>query len=263
MSLPNTPLTNPLDDSQRQAVKVVLAAVRDDFAADLQDGYPPDIEIPETQWRQRVEELIADLGASADAIINDTVGFDEVATARNILQAADEDNLTLKVCLALLEQVLEQTMPQRRQQIREHAERMRQEQDFLVQYVFGRGEPLATPPFAYTVGLTEKGHPELALVALDDRLSGMILNALGEAAVDGAHLEAGQRLEGLIGNDLSLQVLECPDPLRANLFSAYVDGDPPAALQIVWPDAQGRFPGEPGFDPEMDGMQVMPDHLQP
>lgn len=97
----------------------------------------------------------------------------------------------------------------------------------------------ADPPFAYTVGLTEKGRPELFMSGLDINVMALILNDI--AANENPVI--GDVLEGYVGNGYKLAVVAA-DPKAAAVAvpRAMYGRDKVRALQIVWPDKKGRFP---------------------
>jgi hypothetical protein len=82
---------------------------------------------------------------------------------------------------------------------------------WTLQYV-SNGEDEHVPPFCYTIGLHELGHPEL-LVFGDQCMSAMVLNTVG-----------------------------------ANRHYHRPDEDSVPAMQLVWPDAHGRFPWDTGYE---------------
>lgn len=110
--------------------------------------------------------------------------------------------------------------------------------------VFPTG-PTDGPPFSYTVGLTDRGLPELAIYGLEPRAAGGVLNVVARLAIDAGEFARGQRLDGLLAGGLPLAVIEMNDTtdmtgVRA-LYGAVL-----AAQQIVWPDPDGRMPWENG-----------------
>ncbi|SOD74752.1 uncharacterized protein DUF4262 [Jatrophihabitans sp. GAS493] len=98
------------------------------------------------------------------------------------------------------------------------------------------------PPFAYTVGLTTFGHPELAIYGLSTEVSSRILNAIGDGIVAGCPIAAGSRLTGLVDKaDVIFEVIQMTDTMDL-IYVREIYGACEEALQIVWPDARGRLP---------------------
>jgi len=105
----------------------------------------------------------------------------------------------------------------------------------------------AEPPFAYTVGLTKSfGHPELIVVGQKPALMKFMLNECAERVKSGARLKAGTRLDGVIeGFEVEVRAVE-PQLLRFLGYARWFYGGTHfQALQVVWPDFEGRFPGDP------------------
>jgi len=102
-------------------------------------------------------------------------------------------------------------------------------------------------PFAYTVGL-EPDHPELLLCGLDMDTAH---NVLGALAMD---LQAGKRRRvrhGLpvvdaLAEGYALMPLDLGTDAPVNVASAIL-GRPARAFQLVWPDAEHRWPWEAGY----------------
>lgn len=99
------------------------------------------------------------------------------------------------------------------------------------------------PPFSYTVGLTDRGLPELAIYGLPPQTAGGVLNVAARHAVDNGELPCGQPITGLLAGGLPVVAvaMEDTDDLTTvrGLYGVVL-----AAQQIVWPDSQGRMPWE-------------------
>jgi Domain of unknown function (DUF4262) len=116
------------------------------------------------------------------------------------------------------------------------------------------------PSWAYSIGMwhTFRG-PELAVFGLSLGTMARIINAIGSKA-------AARRATGT--GDLTDGVSPCAFAIRpvhgswretslftmSNTIYGYLR---PAYLQVVWPDRQGRFPGEYGFEAGLDGLQPL------
>ncbi|MGK5548153.1 DUF4262 domain-containing protein [Streptomyces sp. URMC 127] len=107
------------------------------------------------------------------------------------------------------------------------------------------------PGFAYTVGLWHThGVAELAMFGLDIRTMHALLNALAREAVAGVVLESGEEYHDIIKG---LPVV----PLTADLrwyraffgrAISFYRRPPFPVMQMVWPDAKGRFLWDQGID---------------
>lgn len=93
--------------------------------------------------------------------------------------------------------------------------------------------------YAHTVGLTRSGRPELLVSGLPAALAGEVLNA---AAADHRQqaLDAGGTWTG--GSSTVFRVIAAP---QADLggVARRLYGDRAHAVQLVWPDAAGVYPG--------------------
>ena len=112
------------------------------------------------------------------------------------------------------------------------------------------------PPWTYTIGLSRRcSHPELVLMGLPTCCAGEVLNQLG------TRVEAGDRLDLLPDGETTVEgwpyrvVSVHPKQWGTDLFAAWLNYygtlgcvPDPAALQVVWADDAGRFPGDPAFD---------------
>lgn len=140
------------------------------------------------------------------------------------------------------------------------AERVR-EHGWIVQGVVGE-EPSET--FGYTVGLHAKGLPELWIGTLNPTTQGAdVLNDIAAAAVGGLPLEVG--LVGRTAADWQMPLrLVGPVDLDdagvnvAKVFAREDSNDEPLqVLQVLWPDADGRFPDEDGYDHDAFPQRVL------
>jgi hypothetical protein len=104
-------------------------------------------------------------------------------------------------------------------------------------------------PFAYTVGLTAHGQPELVIAGLDPLIAQALLNDLAARVVEhDTQLAHGQRRHDLIaGYDAVLIDGPVTDDLYPGTAIGRYGADHVRLRQIVWPDRNGRFPREPGY----------------
>ncbi|MFC6713213.1 DUF4262 domain-containing protein [Branchiibius cervicis] len=110
-------------------------------------------------------------------------------------------------------------------------------------YRWGCDDPTCTEPhspvpeqFAYTIGLTERGHPELLVVGLVCGDSVAVLNHLGHGvAAHGDRLAAGEFIDlGAFGTGALIDVVDSSQQLRvANEFYRLPYLPPVRALQLV------------------------------
>jgi Domain of unknown function (DUF4262) len=123
-------------------------------------------------------------------------------------------------------------------------------------YVFGEPET-RTPAWGYTIGLAERSqHPELVIVGLDDCCVADLFDVLA------TRVSTGERLDDLPAGRVIVEGHACRvvpvhsshwSTDRFNMWLQYYGGlgagtPPQEALQVLWPDAHDRLPGDPGFD---------------
>lgn len=115
------------------------------------------------------------------------------------------------------------------------------------------------PGFAFTVGLLYSyGHPELLAIGLSPAASHGLLSGAVERIKAGQELSEGPVSDLAYGLDLYFAPID-EAHLRAYLGYAlwfYKSlGAPLPALQLVWPDAAGRFPWQSRHDPKLAALQ--------
>lgn len=115
------------------------------------------------------------------------------------------------------------------------------------------GEP--SVPFSYTAGLSEKQLPELAIYGLDARTAGTLLNAAAQRMIDNAKVfESGERIDGLLAGGLPLSAVAMIQTTDMNMVRTLY-GTVATAVQIVWPDTEGKMPWNTGY--------ALPKEVQP
>jgi hypothetical protein len=106
------------------------------------------------------------------------------------------------------------------------------------------------PAFVYTTGLFHNfKQPELIVLGLRMELMQAMLNELGRRIKDGEAFAEGQRVSDVIGNfDVKLHAVRDAKSFKEHVGYAcwFYEGNHFPLLQVVYPDLQGRFPGEPG-----------------
>jgi hypothetical protein len=126
-----------------------------------------------------------------------------------------------------------------------------------VALVPGEGE---APGWASTIGLLERfGHPEIALFGMHLAQMHPLLNRLGIGVRRGERYEADRTYAGVLAGHAGAFRAVHPrwiDPFFGNTAWHYRRPDVPI-VQCFWPDARGRFPFEPEFDPAWRGAQPL------
>lgn len=102
-------------------------------------------------------------------------------------------------------------------------------------------------PFAYSIGRTAKGRPELLVTGLlhpDDL--GYIVNEV--AGIDDEKpLEVGDLLDKVLAG-YDVKIVQVRDLREAGMTGVINRFDGASALQILWPDEKGIFPDDADYD---------------
>jgi hypothetical protein len=108
-------------------------------------------------------------------------------------------------------------------------------------------------PFAYTIGLTNRGLPELLVTGVSPRRAVDLLNAGAQFALDDGAPIPGDQIALTTGRLVEIVEVRCPD---AHLCSAIgILGPEVRARQLVWADRRGRWPWSADFN---DGRAIQP-----
>ncbi|MGH3632822.1 DUF4262 domain-containing protein [Mycobacterium sp.] len=100
-------------------------------------------------------------------------------------------------------------------------------------------------PYAYTVGLHERGLPELLVTGLAPERAVRVLNSVAAYLVDGGRPVPGEWISIPNGPMLAVVQVEHPDA-HMNVAVAFYGSDV-RALQLVWADDNGHRPWCPEF----------------
>jgi hypothetical protein len=110
-------------------------------------------------------------------------------------------------------------------------------------------------PWAYTVGLTAHGKPELLVTGLSYARSGELLN---EVASHVLHAEAPQPGEVVPLHDGPvIEIVEVSEPTVHLAIAVEIFGPEIRALQLVHADDRGHWPWELGFRGGRGGQPVL------
>ena len=100
-------------------------------------------------------------------------------------------------------------------------------------------------PFAYTIGLHERGLPELLVTGMPPERANLVLDTVAQYLVRGGRPVPGERM--LIGGELLLEFVQVQHPIAHLKFAYSIYGPDLRALQLVWPDEHGHLPWCPEF----------------
>ncbi len=108
-------------------------------------------------------------------------------------------------------------------------------------------------PFAYTVGLTRDGLPELLVTGISPRRAVRLLNSVARGAAD--PVMPGGKITIPAGPLVEVVEVEHPD---AHLNMAVeIFGNGVQAFQLVWADERGRWPWTSSFNDGRGGQPVL------
>ena len=110
-------------------------------------------------------------------------------------------------------------------------------------------------PYAYTIGLHDRGLPELLVTGVSPQRAARLLNRLAERAVDGEPPTRGEQIALRAGPLIEIVEVEHPDAHMDTAVAFY--GSEFRALQLVWADGQGRWPWDARFGGRRGGQPVL------
>ncbi len=111
------------------------------------------------------------------------------------------------------------------------------------------------PPWAYTVGLTEHGKPELAVTGLPSRRAGRLLDDVAAHLLHATPPEPGEQIP-LLGGPL-IEIVTVTEPAAHLLCAADLYGPQIRALQLVHADDRGHWPWDRGYRGVRGGQPVL------
>jgi hypothetical protein len=120
------------------------------------------------------------------------------------------------------------------------------------------------PGFSFSVGLYLKfGHPEILVMGLEQPVAHKFINLIGGYVSTGRVFRQGERTDDLAQGSPSSFI-----PIAIEHYQQYLGygiwfyrslKQPFPALQLVWPDEQGRFPWENDYDKRFFKLQKLLD----
>ncbi|MGK3206656.1 DUF4262 domain-containing protein [Amycolatopsis sp. MEPSY49] len=111
------------------------------------------------------------------------------------------------------------------------------------------------PPWAYTIGLSGYDLPELVVTGLPVESAARLLNDSAARVLDSSPPAAGERVP--LPDGTLLEVVALAEPSGHLVFAADLYGPEIRALQLVYPDACGRWPWSPDFRDGRGGQPVL------
>lgn len=119
--------------------------------------------------------------------------------------------------------------------------------------------------WTYTVGLLAGyDHPELIIMGLIPRAAAGFLNAIGEEIAAGRRFYPDGEIHEFNGVPVRFGRVDPEhwETARFAMWETYYDdrgGRPPVplAIQVLWDDDDGHFPGDPAYDPRCEILQPL------
>ena len=118
------------------------------------------------------------------------------------------------------------------------------------------------PMLFYTVGLAQKGLPEVVVTGLPMDAAQSVLNVFARKLVNGTFpldedaIQSGAKFDDVLeGYKAKLRWVAPAHVRELRVAKVIAQTEDFKALQIVWPDREGRFYGEAGFEDKYEAMQ--------
>ncbi len=129
-------------------------------------------------------------------------------------------------------------------------------------HIMGIGGNKSNPDYAFSIGLfVNYGHAEIILFGLEGRRAASIINVVRD------HVSSGKRYAaGDVANDVLVGQKVCFVEVPLQLYDKYLgtaiwfyakSPRPFPCLQLVWPDRNGWFPWETGYDAGLKDYQPL------
>lgn len=124
---------------------------------------------------------------------------------------------------------------------------------WMIQGVFPTEEGPGTA-FAYTVGLTAAGLPELVISGLPMDLAATLLNDAARISL-ATEIKHGETITAIA--NVAFNVIDAPKAAIGLARRFY--GENAKALQLIWPDERGHYPNDTGWSLGK-GQEIFDDH---
>ena len=153
------------------------------------------------------------------------------------------------------------------------AEQTAEEQKILAEIeetgisVVHMAEDAAGPCYSHSVGMWHSfEQPEVLLIGLEPKMAQALIDLVADEAAEGREFAAGTQCDDLL-QGYPARICAVPRQCLPRYFEramwAYQDGDFPA-VQLVYPDKQGRWPWDPNVrDGFRDNQPVLEREIEP
>lgn len=122
--------------------------------------------------------------------------------------------------------------------------------------VGGEGEE---PGYGYSIGLWHTfRHPEVIVFGLPPEIAQKIINNIGRAIKKGSRFSDNATSDIIANHRLAFaDVPEDCYEFFVGMGISFYEGEHFPLLQVVWPDPQGKFPWDEGFDKKFNKIQPL------
>jgi hypothetical protein len=146
--------------------------------------------------------------------------------------------------------------------MREYAEVVMDHIDRIGWSLAGVFDPEGSDPcFTYSIGLEHSfEHPELICVGLPNHQAALVMNRIGELVRNGRFFKVGEVVSGDdidFTLDFAIGSVSDAEKTKRMTGSKSLNGKDFRALQVLWPDTQGRLPGHPDYEERFAKLQPL------
>jgi hypothetical protein len=117
------------------------------------------------------------------------------------------------------------------------------------------------PPFAYSIGFGASfGKPEVVVVGMPQGPAVGVLETVYEVLQQGRTFSDGDTSDEILEDGLLVRfrALSEQESAEALVQAATFSGvDQVPALQLIWPNREGKFPGDPDAPPGLEARQTL------
>ena len=140
----------------------------------------------------------------------------------------------------------------------EHFRKVEEDIEKYLCNITGVGAGSGSPSFSYSTGLSRYALPEIIICGLPMEICSTFINQLANEMMNGKELELGKRYDEYVANydAIFIKVSEENIDKYMKVTKRHIEGEI-EAFQMVWPDTDGVFPWEDGFDEKFIKMQPM------
>lgn len=262
--LPDPAIPNPLTPETKRAVRTFLSEHLDAADHDLARGPRPEdlaaLDVDQDSWTAILTAFCADARRLRDLLDVEEVAWSDLTRLRQILELSPHPDRALQEATAAVDAAAETGTRARIAAYQQHQAHVAATRGYTITNLLPVPEPHARPMVSFTTGLASHGHDDLLIAGLPPDTAVAVLTDLADTILAGARtLAPADVLTDVLGGGYALKVRQLT-PGQAS--AAGLDRDTPA-LQLLFPDIEHRFPGDPGCDPDYERNQTLPSDPSP